>query len=84
MFGYLRIGDGMTELITGAIPNRKDILELAMHDPILHRALTYWEMGECTFEEALMMSVVVLEKLRHKQGDLIHRYMSIYGALPEE
>lgn len=65
-------------------PSREDIFRLAMRDPILHHAMMYWERGDCTFEEALMAAIVTLEEANRKRGEMIQKYMSMYGILPEE
>lgn len=41
-------------------PTQEDILKLSINNPALYAALQYWRQGACTFDESMMMAVVVL------------------------
>ena len=44
------------------IPTIDDLYELALRDPIVHRALYAYRQGHITLEQALMVAVVALAK----------------------
>jgi hypothetical protein len=47
--------------------SRRDMLELAYNDPIVHAVLQQWREGLCTFEQALQQAVIGLVAERKSQ-----------------
>jgi len=54
---------------------RKHILEIGIINPIVHNVLQIWRHGECTFEEAMMSAVVMLEKQNRNLTDIMTDYI---------
>lgn len=67
--------------------DKSDILRLALHNPIIHGALMYYQRGTFTWEEALAFIVVALDKeteLLRKQLELAIETTPIRVELPLE
>ena len=48
--------------IIGYVVPRREILKLAMNDPILDRCLTIWRYGDITFNESMALAAFELSK----------------------
>lgn len=52
---------------------RKQILEIGIRNPIVNAAIQYWRMGDCTFEQAMMRAVIMLEQQNEKLTQVINK-----------
>ena len=53
------------------------LYELANHDPIVHKCLTHYRRGDCSFEDALIEAVLALAQLQKEtQEQLIDQSMN--------
>lgn len=48
-------------------PTWKDLREAALFDPVLHAAVTRYEQGDLTAEEALIWAALELARIRGEQ-----------------
>lgn len=55
----------------------RDVEEAALHDTVLHAAVTLERTGTLTREEALIEAVLLLSKIRADQHEQLVRYMML-------